>query len=161
MLKVVLQAPRRLTDPYSGNPGASIPGQYAQFRSGHFESTDKSVIRIMVEKFYLNKQRNMLTTFWPHPEDTDNAEKLWSRIQDTSSTAEGMVMDKDDALRQSLAENDRLRRELAKAQGNKRANKMKASIVEMDEDADEEETINPTGQEALSPDDVDDSNSEG
>lgn len=154
MLKVVLTAPRRLTDPYSGNMGTTIPGSYAQFKNGHFETTDASSIRVMVEKFYVNKQRNMTQTFWPHPEDTAHAAKLWERIQETGHAAEGMVMDKDDALRQALAENDRLHRELdqAKKLGNiKRQTKMKSAVVEIPEKA------NQPALEPLDPDDVDDS----
>ena len=133
-LKIVIQTPRRLIDPYSSAQGTTIPGKFAQFTRGLFETEDASVIRIMVEKWKENASRGFTTTFWPDPREEKKANELYERIKKSGLMAEGLVTDKDEAIRQLMLETERLREELQKRGGRTTRAKSQLSLVETGEE---------------------------
>ena len=129
-LKVVIQTPRRLMDPYSSAQGTTIPGKFAVFVRGVYETTDASVIRIMVEKWKENALRNLTTTFWPDPREEKNANALYEKIKKSGLVAEGIITDKDEAIRQLLLEVERLKEDLNKKGGRVTRAKSQLTLVE-------------------------------
>lgn len=138
-LKVVIQTPRRLTDPYSGNPSSTVPGLFAQFRNGHYETENPMHIRILVEKVYENKMRGFVQTFWVHPEDEAKAQKVYANLKDSGTmAAEGIVQDKDEVIKALMAENDRIKTENRRLSGRK-VGKTSAQAVMLPHDKIEED----------------------
>lgn len=124
-LRVVIQTPRRLTDPYSGNPSSTIPGIFAVFKYGNYETTDPQKIRTLVTKINENRSQGFTQLYWVHPEDEDKAKKLYEsiRIGGTMDPG-GMIQDKDEAMKAMNAEIDRLRKENNRLTGRKVSNKV-------------------------------------
>lgn len=155
-LKVVINAPRRLTDPLSGAPGMIIPAHYAKFRGFEFSTEDEYEQRVLVEKYYTAKSRGYNVTYSPKGKsDEEMAASIWSSIQNGSIASERVIDNKDTQIALLSAELEKYKK-LAEHNGNAprlTKSKKKVALFSDSPEKDESAPLNQAGQ-ILSDDDT-------
>lgn len=148
VLKVVITAPRTLTDPMSGNIGQRIPGQYAQFKDLRYTTSDPFEQRVLVEKYYTAKERGYNVTFAPMTkEDKETADLIWKQISREGQSTERVVESKDEQIALLTAEIERQRTILQHydpAAADRLAKKNRSKLL-----------LKAAGEEEISTDDLD------
>lgn len=157
-LKVVITAPRRLTDPLSGNPGSNIPGHFAKFKDLRYTTSDDFEKRVLVEKYYTAKTRGWNVTFTPFSqEDKDEAELIWHSISREGITTERVIDDKDTQIALLNAEIEKYKTLVNHYQPGqaRREGKNNRAKLFLDDSASEGASEAPKPPELLKSDDID------